>query len=86
MKSQSLSLSTVVIGVILLIVLAVVAFIFFKGTNNFSSGVNVCDSCVASASDCGGAAYPSYPIAIPQICNIPNSENKGSFCCRSAGG
>lgn len=89
MKAQGLSLSTVVIGVILLIVLAVVAFIFFRGTNSFSSGLNLCESCVVSASECGGASYPTKPIAVPQICATDfdsGNEKSGKFCCKATGG
>ena len=85
-KAQALSLSTVVIGVILLVVLAVVVFIFFRGTNSFDSGVQACDRCVTSASFCGQSPYEDYKIAVPMRCT-PSEEvsgNQQTYCCKSS--
>lgn len=81
-KGVELSLSMVVIAVVLLLVLAVVGFILFKGSNNFQSGVSSCDTnkCVPEASDCQGET----PIAVPMKCEM-TLNNYGNYCCKSLG-
>jgi flagellar basal body-associated protein FliL len=84
-KAQGLSLNTVIIGVILLVVLAVVIFVFFRGTSTFSDGISTCD-CVVDKKECTSPnEEDNTVIAVFNKCETVVSNVKGNYCCTVIG-
>lgn len=74
-KAQGLPLNVIIIAIILLIVMAVVIYIFVGGATDFDKGLKNCESkggvCKAQCSE-GEAGIPSI-CAEGELCCIPVS-------------
>lgn len=82
-KSQSLSLSTVVIAALVLLVLVVLTIIFASKMGGFNRTMNHCDTvCVENSDDCNSEGY-IIPVPMDN-CEDGNNEIEGSgYCCKS---
>jgi flagellar basal body-associated protein FliL len=76
-RAAELSLTMIIVAVVLLLVLAVVGFIFFKGTNTFQKGVSDCSGECQSHANCP----EEYPVAVPMKC-LYNGDEQGTYCCK----
>lgn len=83
-KAMEMTLSTIVIAVMVLLVLVVLSFIFFRSSNTFSDGLSVCTGdCVMEAGECEIKDVP----AIPMKCKLggygsSSSDSLGNYCCK----
>ncbi|MGM5483293.1 MAG: hypothetical protein ACQER9_00055 [Nanobdellota archaeon] len=84
-KSQQLSLSTVIIAALLLLVLAVIIYIFSTRSGDFNKGVGEVagckeEFCVDNKDDC--KKIENRPVAVPSDCR---ESDEVSYCCKPLG-